>query len=107
MVCFFACYGAEVRPASVSGIGLGVEETGGGVIVMTLLRIDAGDADAQGVINWSHPVRVTACQIIVHGNQVAAAPGESIEIKWQRSYQGLSFTGLQLGDLALMQNNAT
>ncbi len=55
---------------------------------------------------WTHVLRVALGQVIVHRNQVYAEAGKRIQVQGQRRYQRLAFTGLHLGDLAAMQNDA-
>ena len=61
--------------------------------------------EAQKTIEFSHPFRITLSKIVVHGDNMDAATGQSIQIDRQRCHQRLSFTGLHLCNLALMEHN--
>ena len=65
----------------------------------------AAHGESQEVVDLSHPFRVTACQVIVDGNYVHALAGECIQVCRQGCHQGLTFTGLHLGNSSLMKNH--
>ena len=62
---------------------------------------------AQRFMDLSHPFCVTVSQIIVYRNNMDALAFQRVQICGKRRYQRLSFTGLHLGDTALMQNNSS
>ena len=68
----------------------------------------AGYADRQSekLVEPAHPFRVASGQVIVDGNDVDAFAFKRIQIGGQRGDQRFSFTGLHLGDLALVQHIA-
>ncbi len=57
-------------------------------------------------MNLAHPFGVARGQVIVYGNDVYAAPGQSVQISRQGRHQGLAFARAHLGNLALVQNQA-
>ena len=58
---------------------------------------------AQVLVDAAHPLGVALCQVIVDGNDMHALAGDSVEIAGQRGDEGLTFAGLHLGDVALVQ----
>ena len=58
-------------------------------------------------IQRSHPLRVTFCQIIIHGHHVDPASCQSIQEYGQCGNQCFSFSCRHLGNLALMQHGTT
>src|SRR5712691_8660107 len=68
--------------------------------------VDA-DAKAQQVVDRSHPARVTPSEVVVNGDQMDALAGESVQVKREAGDQRLAFSGLHLGDLALVQDHAS
>ena len=82
----------------------------GGVGVLALLSSEAVDDEAhlqtQEAVDLAHPLGVTLGQIVVDGDDVDALAGQRVQIGGKGGYQGLAFTGLHLGDPALMQHDA-
>src|SRR6266571_1313905 len=76
----------------------------------TLLRVHAGldqpDGDAQRAEDRPHPLGVALGQVVVHGDYVDAFAAQGIQVARQRGDERLSFTGLHLGDVALVQDDA-
>jgi hypothetical protein len=86
----------------VLGAGLlahGVERDCEGRVVL-----QHGDADAQPDQHAAVPLRVTLGQVVVDCDQVNAAALDSVEVHRHGRDQRLTFTGLQLGDFALVQD---
>ena len=54
-------------------------------------------------VKLAHPLRVALGQIVVDGDHVHAASRQRIQVNRQSRHQRLAFTGLHLGDLALVQ----
>ncbi|MBA7601036.1 hypothetical protein ES703_08101 [subsurface metagenome] len=79
---------------------LWVEEKGG-------LVLDARHAQPQEMIDRAHPVTVSLCQVVVHGDQVSPLATEGIEVNGEGGDQGLSLAGLHLGDLGLVEDDAS
>jgi hypothetical protein len=77
------------------------------MFIRGLLRINAGYAYSQLVINRAHPVRVSPSKVVINRNQVATLPGEGIEVEGEGSYQGFALTGFHLGNFALVKDNAS
>ena len=61
----------------------------------------------QELVYFSHPFGVALCQVVVNGNDVHTFPCQRIQIRRHRSHQRFTFTGLHLGNAALMQNDST
>ena len=82
----------------------------GGVGILLSLAHDAVDHQAHGeaheAVDLAHPLRVTLGQVVVDGDDMHALAGQCVEVSRQSSYQGLTFTGLHLGDAALVQDDA-
>src|SRR5262249_44590526 len=68
---------------------------------------DNANTEAEEVVDLAHPLRVAFGQVIVHRHNVNTASGKRVEIHGKSCDQRFTFTGLHLGDLALMQNHAT
>ena len=60
----------------------------------------------QETIDLAHPLAVALGQIVVYGNDMNTASGQSVQVSGQGSHQGLAFTGTHLGNTALMQYDA-
>ena len=65
--------------------------------------LEQTDGHAQVLVDAAHPLGVALCQVIVDGNDMHALAGDSVEIAGQRGDEGLTFAGLHLGDVALVQ----
>ena len=59
------------------------------------------------VVDRAHPLRVAAREVVVDGDDVDAAPGERVEDGGERRDEGLALARLHLGDLALVEDDAT
>ena len=57
-------------------------------------------------MNLSHPFRISFCQVVIDGNDVNAFSFQRIQVRRECRYQGLSFTGLHLGNSSLMENDS-
>ena len=81
-----------------------------GIRGAALLRGESVNDEANGqseeAMDFSHPFAVAAGQVVVHGNDVNALSGESIQIGGQHGHEGLAFAGLHLGDTALVEHDA-
>ena len=65
------------------------------------------NAQTQECINLPHPLGVTACQVIVDGDDMYALTGQRVQVDRQGGNKRLPFTGLHLSNFALVQDNAT
>ena len=52
-------------------------------------------------IQWSHPFRVTLCQIVVHCNHVNTITGKCVQEHRQCCNKGFTFTGCHFGNFTL------
>jgi hypothetical protein len=68
--------------------------------------LDHAHGETEGPVELPHPLRVAAGEIIVHRHHVNALAGERVEIHRKGCHQGLSFAGLHLGDLSLVEHHA-
>ena len=70
------------------------------------LVLEAADAEAQGVVDGAHPLRVALGQVVVDGDEVGAVAFEGVQVERQRGDERLALAGLHLGDLALVEDDA-
>ena len=59
------------------------------------------------VIDGRHPTRVAARQVVVHGDQMHALAGQRVEVQREAGDESFAFAGFHLGDLSLVQDDAT
>ena len=64
------------------------------------------DSQSQRAVDRAHPLGVAPRQVIVHRDDVNAAPGERIQKRGKRRDERLAFARLHLGDLAFVQHDA-
>ncbi|MBA7683781.1 hypothetical protein ES703_92166 [subsurface metagenome] len=83
----------------------GVVEAGWTTFIRRLHGINAGYSYPQGVIDRSHPVGVSPCQVVVNCNQMATRTGKGVQVKGKGSHQGFTLTSFHLSDSALMEDN--
>src|SRR5579864_4542027 len=83
----------------VGGIGFAA------LVVIQIVNDDAHGQAEEG-IELAHPLRVAFGQVVVNRNHVHATPAERVQIYGECGDQGFTFTGLHLGDLALVQHHA-
>ena len=67
---------------------------------------DQAHGKTEEAVYLAHPLAVTACQIVVDRDDVDALARQCVQIGRQNGDQRLAFTGLHLGDSALMQDDA-
>ena len=67
---------------------------------------DLADAEAEEAVHPAHPVRVTAGEVVVDGDDVHAVPGERVQVRRQGGHQRLALTGLHLSDVAQVQRGS-
>ncbi|RMV05524.1 hypothetical protein ALP17_05450 [Pseudomonas savastanoi] len=56
-------------------------------------------------VQRTHPVGISASEIVVHGDYVNALAGKRIEVHSQRTDQGFTFTGTHFRDLTFVQGH--
>ena len=85
----------------------------GDVAVVGLLALliglfvnDQAYAQPQEPVQLAHPLGVTLGQVVVDGDNVYAAAGQSVQISGQGRHKGFTFTGFHLRNTALVQYNA-
>ncbi len=81
-----------------------VRGVGGAALHVVQVVHDHADGQAQHFIDRAHPLRVAACEVIVHGDDVDAQAGERIQIRGKGGDERFSFAGFHFGDFALMQD---
>ena len=74
--------------------------------MLHLRQVHAG-RQAQPAVQATHPVRVTLGQIIIDRDDMHTFAGQRVQIRRQRSHQGLAFARTHLGNFAKMQHHAT
>ena len=62
---------------------------------------------AQEVIEFSHPLHISLCQIVVDCYNMDALAFQRVQIYRKRRHQRLTFTGFHLGDTSLVEYNTT
>ena len=81
----------------------------GGIGGLTLLGgetvNDEAHLQSQEAVDLTHPLAVSLGQVIVDGDHVNTLAAEGVEVGGEGGYQGLAFTGLHLGDAALVQHD--
>jgi len=78
----------------------------GALVAVRHARVDHTDAQAQPVVQATHPGRVAAGQVVVDGDDVHTLAFQRIEVGRQRGDQGLAFTRTHFRDLAQVQHHA-
>ncbi len=68
--------------------------------------LDAAYRQPQILEHMPHPLRIAPGQIVVDRHQPNVFSGQRVEVERQRRHQRFAFTGLHLGNFALMQHNA-
>ena len=94
---------AELVVGAVGDVG-GV---GDAALVGGHLRQDHADVQTQEAVHPAHPLAVTFGQVVVDGDDVHALAADAVEVGRQHRGQGLTFTGLHLGDVAEVQRRPT
>ncbi len=94
---------AEFVVGAVGDIG-GV---GDAALVGSHLGQDHADIQAQEAVHPAHPLAVAFGQIVVDGDDMDAFAADAVEVGRQHRGQGLTFTGLHLGDVAEVQRRPT
>ena len=68
---------------------------------------DAANGQPHKTMHLAHFLGLGLCQIVIDCNDMNALAGQRIQIRCNACHQGLTFTGLHLGDSALMQYGGT
>ena len=92
---------AELVVGTVGDVGV---VCGAAFCRVRLVLVDAVDSQTEEVVQRSHPLRVTLCQVIVDGHHMHATAREASQIHRQGSHEGLTFTCRHLSYLTLMQH---
>ena len=69
--------------------------------------LDHPDREPERVIDRSHPLGVAARQVVVDRDDVDPPPRQGVEVGRERGDQGLPLAGGHLGDLPLVEDDAT
>ncbi len=67
---------------------------------------NAANRQTKKVVELAHPFGVASGKIIVDRNHMHTLAAQGIQIGWQGRDQGLPFTGLHLGNFAVVQHHA-
>ncbi len=92
---------AELTVGAVNHVGLIRLDTLG----LIHLRLNESDLETQELVDATHPLGVALGQIVVDGDHVNGIR-ETVEVAGQCRDQRLTFTGLHLGDHALVEHYA-
>ena len=76
------------------------------VVLIGGVVLEAAHGQAQVVIDWPHPHRIPAGQVVVDGDDMDAVAGQGIEIDRQSSHQGFALAGFHFGNLPPVQGDA-
>ena len=68
---------------------------------------DHPDRQAEEVKHRAHPLRVAAGEVVVDRHDMNAPPGHRVECRGERRQERLALAGLHLGDLSLVEDDAT
>ena len=71
------------------------------------VALDVTHSQSEPLVDLSHPLRITAGQVIIHREHMRAACSLCIPRDRGNSGQGLAFAGLHLGNLALGERQRT
>ena len=74
------------------------------LVVIHIIQ-NAAHRQAQETVYLSHPLRVTAGQVVVDSDHMYALTLQRVQIRRKKGYLRLTFTGFHLRDSALMQDN--
>src|SRR5262249_44465839 len=69
------------------------------------IMLNAAYSQAEEPVDFTHPLGIPLCQVIVNSNDVDALAGEGIQVCRQSRDQGLAFSGFHLGDHAAMEHH--
>ncbi len=78
----------------------------GAAEVRGLVVLDATDGETEVFEEVAHPFGVTACEVVVDGNDVDAAAGEGVQGDGQGADEGFAFAGGHFSDHAAMEGDA-
>ncbi len=67
---------------------------------------DHAHRQPQHLVDRAHPLRVAPRQVIVHGHDVHAVPGQRIQKRGQRRDERFSFARLHFRDFSLVQDDS-
>ena len=67
---------------------------------------DHPHAQAEEVVDGTHPLRVAPGEVVVHRDEVDAAAGHRVQGSRERRHEGLAFARLHLRDPALVEDGA-
>ncbi len=93
---------AELVVGPVGDVGL----VGGALFLFGLLGIDDAGGHPEHAVDLAHPLGVAPGEVVVDGDDVHALAGQRVQIDREGRDQGLALTGLHLGDVALVQEDA-
>src|ERR1039457_4366753 len=79
-----------------------------GVLALLVVEVVENDThlEAEELVEAAHPFGVAAGEVVVDGDDVNALACEGVQVARQGGDEGLAFTGLHFGDLALVEHHA-
>src|SRR5216683_2102177 len=92
---------AELVVGAVGDVG-GV---GGTALIVVEVVDDHADGEPERAIERTHPFRVAAGEVVVDGDDVHTASGQSVEGGGKGGDEGLAFAGLHFRDFAVVQDH--
>ena len=80
-----------------------------GDLAFLVVQVVLNDTDrhAEEAVDAAHPLRVAACEVVVHRDDVDAFSGEGVQIRGQGGDERLAFARLHFGDPAAMEDDPT
>ncbi len=70
------------------------------------LVLDDANRQSEEPVDFAHPLRVAAGEVVVDGHDVDALALDGVQIRRKRRHQRLALAGLHLGDLAFVKDSA-
>ena len=70
------------------------------------VMLDAAAGQPEKTVEFAHPFRVAAGQVVVYRDEVRPFAGQCIQVERQRGDEGLAFAGHHLRDIAAMKYDA-
>ena len=76
-----------------------------GIIDKASFINDDANGEAEEVIKFTHPTRITLSEIIVYSHNMNTATCQGIEVDWEGRNESFTFASFHLGDVALVKGD--
>ena len=76
-----------------------------GIIDKASFINDDANGEAEEVIKFTHPTRITLSEIIVYSHNMNTATCQGIEVDWEGCNESFTFASFHLGDVALVKGD--